>query len=68
MIQWVEQPDDPPGGCGIACLAMLLGLNYVQMTIAAPELCAKCGVEEPVMHDVLAEHGYAVQRIEEIDR
>lgn len=62
-LEWVEQPDDPPGGCGIASLAMLLDTNYVQMTIMAPELCAKCGVSDEAMHAVLAEHGYAVQAL-----
>lgn len=64
---WIEQPDDPPGGCGIASLAMLLDTNYVQMTILAPELCAKCGVDAPVMHGVLAEQGYAVQTFTRTD-
>lgn len=65
-MDWLQQPDEPPGGCGIASLAMLLGTNYVEMTILAPQLCAKCGVEDEAMYAVLAENGYAVQTIEPI--
>lgn len=63
MIEWLQQPDEPPGGCGIASLAMLLETNYVEMTILAPQLCARCGVDDEAMYAVLAEHGYAVQTL-----
>lgn len=63
-MRHVEQPDDPPGGCGIAALAMLLDLTYVQMQNAAPDLCAKCGVEYDVLFDILAQFGYGVQAVQ----
>lgn len=62
-MQWVEQVEK--GGCGIACLAMLLDTTYARIVEMAPDLCGKCGVEEAVMFDFLAEHGYAVQRVEQ---
>jgi hypothetical protein len=62
VITWIEQVDK--GGCGIAALAMLLGVTYARMREMAPQLCGHCGVDEPIMYDVLAENGYAVQRLE----
>ena len=61
MIQWVEQVDS--GGCGIACLAMLLDTTYARIVELAPELCGKCGVEMRDMDHFLAENGLSVRRL-----
>lgn len=62
-LVWQEQVE--PSGCGLACLAMLIGTTYARILEQAPMFCgAKCGVEYTHMDHFLAEHGYAVQRIE----
>lgn len=60
-IQWVEQVDK--GGCGIACLAMLLGVTYARIVEWAPEFCGKCGLQDDQVDQFLSEHGYALQRV-----
>lgn len=60
-LLWVEQVDK--GGCGIACLAMLLDTTYARIVELAPELCGKCGVEQTELDHFLAEQGFAVQRL-----
>lgn len=66
-IEWIEQPDEPSGGCGIACLAMLTGVNYVQLTISAPKFCATCGVAYQDMFDYLAEQGYSLRVVNRVN-
>lgn len=60
---WVEQPTRPGGGCGIACLAMLLDLTYVRTKALFPDLCEACGVETDVLDHALASQGYYVRRL-----
>lgn len=61
MITWVEQVDS--GGCGLACLAMLLDTTYARIVELAPDLCGKCGVNQTEMDHFLAEHGLHVRRL-----
>lgn len=62
---WVEQPNGVgDAGCGIASLAMLLETTYQRIVAQCPQLCGTtCGVRVDVMDEVLAENGYAVQRM-----
>lgn len=64
-MEWVRQSGAPGrnGGCGIACLGMLLDLDYNAVREIAPELCEKCGVEQEVMDAVLSARGFAVMRV-----
>lgn len=61
MISWVEQVDN--GGCGLACLAMLLDTTYARIVELAPDLCGKCGVNQTEMDHFLAEQGFSVRRL-----
>lgn len=60
-VQWVEQVDK--GGCGLACLAMLLDTTYARIVEWGPELCGKCGMEDDQMEQFLASKGMAWQRV-----
>ena len=60
-ITWLEQVDT--AGCGIACLAMLMGTTYARVREAFPRFCNNCGIDPPHMDHFLAVNGYAVQRI-----
>lgn len=62
VFEWQEQVDR--AGCGIASLAMLLGVSYARIVELAPQLCgARCGVTDDEMDHFLASCGYAVQRL-----
>lgn len=65
-VKWVMQTGAPGqnGGCGIACLAMLMDTDYNRIRELAPEFCEKCGIADDTLLDqFLSEHGFATQRV-----
>lgn len=60
-IEWVAQEE--ASGCGIACLAMVLGVDYETAVQLVPSYAAgRDGLTERELDEVLAEQGLAVAR------
>lgn len=58
-VKWVAQED--ANGCGIACLAMLVGKTYQQVASEVASVKAM-GLSQWPLDSYLAEQGYAVAR------